>query len=153
MDTFKSTTISRKIASKKRRRLRSLPKVFAQVQALVGGAPQQVANRDKPTTLIQHIARVRITEASDYDDKTKVYEVLAARACMRLIHKNESAYKNRIGEEPDGLISYVYPPAKVPLPDPAGIAKAFKIGTVSIPVRASKARGGVYGGTHRGGIG
>jgi hypothetical protein len=35
----------------------------------------------------------------------------------------------------------VYPPAKVPLPDPAGIAKAFKIGTVSIPVRASKARG------------
>ena len=116
-------------------------KVFAQVQALVGGAPQQVANRDKPTTLIQHIARVKITEASDYNDKTKVYEVLAARACMRLVHKNESAYKNRIGEEPDGLISYVYPPVKVQLPDPAGIAEAFKIGTVSIPVRASKARG------------
>ena len=113
-------------------------KVFAQVQALVGGAPQQVANRDKPTTLIQHIARVRITEASDYDDKTKVYEDYRPRLTysQKRICVQESHWRRA-----RRLNIARYPPAKVPLPDPAGIAKAFKIGTVSIPVRASKARG------------
>jgi len=111
--------------------------IFKRVQALVGGLGQ-TANRQVPTTLIQHIARLRITEESG---SAEVYEVLAARACMRIIHNNESAYKNRIGEEPNGGISYVNPPKKTPLPDPAGIAEAFKVGSVSIPVRASKARG------------
>ena len=115
-------------------------KIFNNVRALVGG-PAQSANREVPTTLIQHIARVRITGESRWE---QIYEVLAARACMRLIHKNVMAYKNRIGEAPNGQISYVCPPRKVPLPDPAGIAEAAKLGSVSIPVRASKERGLEY---------
>ena len=115
---------------------------FLKIQALGMQGQFQANGAGAVQTLYDAIQNMARSPILADDNAIKAREVLAARAYFRLVRGSTTMYVGRIGEMPsDTGYTHTHPPTTCDLPDPAGLANATKIGSVSIPVRASNARG------------